>query len=148
MASDKSKPELEPSHAISESPKNLEAHILRPHIESSKNSVVLSYKIEKHPWLHDALQAHLTSLESRPSLIDTIGNLLPVQARLILEFTYKHGGNLVFVEIGTGVETATIMSTFKMNSVIFVINLTDRVGNKKTVETKKSLHKYRASGGF
>ncbi|KAF1917185.1 hypothetical protein BDU57DRAFT_576013 [Ampelomyces quisqualis] len=137
MASNSTESALSASIVTPENLQHLEAHVLRPHVESSRNSVVLSYKIEKHPWLHDALQAHLIRLGSKPSLVDTIGKLLPIQARLILEFTATHGGNLVFVEIGADVDMVTLMGTFKFQSVIIIINLAKRLGDKRTSGTSK-----------
>jgi hypothetical protein len=130
MASNSSSPALSASLATSGSDHHLEAYILRPHADAFKDSVVLSFIIEKLPLHHDAMEARVTVSGSDRSLLDSFAELPFDELRLVQDHTQCHGGSLLSVRSGTAVDMVILMVTLKLKSVIFVINIAENFAGR------------------
>ncbi|KAH9865274.1 hypothetical protein IAQ61_009221 [Plenodomus lingam] len=98
-----------------------EAYILRPCASSLPNSLNWSYKIERLHLDEAALEAHVTKLGPDFDILGAVGALLPEQICLIQEGIKRPFERLVVVQFGAALDLVTLMGTFRVKPVIFVI---------------------------
>jgi hypothetical protein len=96
---------------------------LRLQVDSLGNSLTWTAKVEPLYLDEAAMRAHLDKLGPDLSIIDAVTELLPDQLRLIQERTKFRDGRLVSVQQSAPADMVTPMSTFKINSFVFVIGV-------------------------
>lgn len=157
--------DLLPTSTIdSEESANLEAYILRPSAENCYDVIEWSYTTKPLPLQKKEIEAHMRKLGPTYSVIDSIGELLPEQMRLMLIKVKNRNGHLVSVQRTRDVDLATKMGTFKVQAVIFVVatskppeteNPTGNIAVKDSGSTNSKTgglfgnpHQNHSSGGF
>jgi hypothetical protein len=105
-------------------PTHYEAYILRPQVHSTNDSSTLSYTAELLHLDGSGLESYVAKLGPDYSILNTVGELLPAQLRIIQERAHARGGNLVSVQYGAEVDLVTQLGTFKVKSVMFVMKIT------------------------
>lgn len=105
------------------SSQHLEAYVLRPHIETSKDNFTWSSKVEPLSLDDAAMQAHLNKLGPEYSIIDAISELLPEQLVLVQGQAKSRNGLLASIQYSASADVVTTMGTFKVKSVIFIVTI-------------------------
>lgn len=113
---------------------NLEAYVLRPLCEDSYSAIEWSYKIQYLPLRNNEIETHLQTLGTAYSVIESLGDLLPEQLRLILIKVKNRQGHLLSVQRTRDVDLVTKMGTFKVQSVIFVLKTSKAAEHKLELE--------------
>ncbi|KAF2005132.1 hypothetical protein P154DRAFT_353525 [Amniculicola lignicola CBS 123094] len=100
---------------------NLEAYILRPVCRDLYRVVEWSYTIDLLPLKDRDIRVHVSKLGLSYSVIESIAELLPLQLTLINTHVETRSGELVSVQYAKSSDLVTMMGTFKVQSVIFVL---------------------------
>ncbi len=89
--------------------RRLEAYVLQPGVEPSKDGIIWSSKVIPLNLDETAVRAHLSKLGPEYSIINTICELLPAQLVVLQEQAQNRNGRLVSVQCSTPADIVTTM---------------------------------------
>ncbi|KAF2036148.1 hypothetical protein EK21DRAFT_83858 [Setomelanomma holmii] len=106
-------------------PRCLKAIILQPRVESQRGSVSCWYRIEPLPLSEQVMHTHIEKLGSNYSTVNAVAKLTLLQLNVLQDYLEDRQpqGQLVAVQYGKELELLTAMGTFKVKSVVFVIEM-------------------------
>ncbi|KAF2470739.1 uncharacterized protein BDR25DRAFT_32172 [Lindgomyces ingoldianus] len=102
-------------------PKIMEAYLLRPLCEDVQLGIEWTYDVKQLPLHEKGIRAHVRALGPDYSVIDALADLLPEHLRLIQIRVKNRHGHLRSVRLTRATDMVTKMGTFKVQSVIFVL---------------------------
>jgi hypothetical protein len=133
-----------PFSSLAPDQSHLEAHILRPHVDTLSHSITWSFLIHQLPLDEDAVRAHVAKLGSDYSIVDAVADLHPSQLLRIQEHTKVRNGALVSCQHGVAVDMVTHMGTLQVKPVIFVIKV--KMVDASKMPERRPLFGYNALG--
>ncbi|KAF3040442.1 hypothetical protein E8E11_007941 [Didymella keratinophila] len=105
-------------------PPHLEAYVLRPTVQTTGSTSILSYGDEPLRLHEAAVQAQLRSLGPEFSVVNELLNLHPQQLNLMQGRASGRDGDIVSIQYGRPVDLQTIVGCIQVKPVIYIVSTT------------------------
>jgi hypothetical protein len=126
------------SNLFSSKPSHLEAYIIRPTVQTTGSTSLLSYGDEPLRLHEAAMQAQLRSLGPEFPVLDELLNLHPQQLNLMQARATNRDGDIVSIQYGRPVDLQTVMGCMQVRPVIYIISTTTNLPLERFGFSKQS----------